>query len=431
MMPIQPISLTSLGPDSQLFAIGLNHETAPVAVRERLAFSNENLGPAVQNLLSSSDVSEAVILSTCNRTEIYCYAKQPHEIVQWLCQHHQLDVSDIQKYLYLLQPDAMIHHVFRVAAGLESMVLGETQILGQLKYAVQSAQRVGGLGAHLNKLFQYTFSVAKQVRTETGIGEHSVSMAAAALKLSEQILGDTSKQSILFVGAGEMIELVSTYFQAKHPKKMTIANRSLERGQELAHQLGAETCTLSDLTDRLHDFDVIVTCTASLLPLIGKGMVEKALKQRRNSPLVFVDLAVPRDVEPEVRDLANAYLYTVDDLGRITQENKHHREAAVDEAEQIINQSVDEFITWLQSRALVPTIKRLREHTEQIRRKELEKARRSLMQGRDPHQVIEELSQGLNNKYLHHPLSYLRTATTREHDQLTQLIHQLFNLSKE
>ena len=431
MMPTQPISLTSLGPELQLFAIGLNHETAPVAIRERLAFSNENLGSALQNLLSSSDVTEAVILSTCNRTEIYCYAKQPHEIVHWLCQHHHLDVSDIQKYLYLLQPDAMIQHVFRVAAGLESMVLGETQILGQLKYAVQSAQRVGGLGAHLNKLFQHTFSVAKQVRTETGIGEHSVSMAAAALKLSEQILGDTSHQSILFVGAGEMIELVATYFRAKHPKKMTIANRSLERGQELALQLGAETCTLSELTDRLHDFDVIVTCTASLLPLIGKGMVEKALKLRRNSPLVFVDLAVPRDIEPEVRDLANAYLYTVDDLGRITQENKHHREAAVDQAQQIINQGVDEFINWLQSRALVPTIKRLKEHTEKIRKKELEKARRALMQGRDPHQVMEELAQGLNNKYLHSPLSYLRTISTKEHDQITQIVNQLFNLSKE
>ncbi|WP_297451542.1 glutamyl-tRNA reductase, partial [Ferrovum sp.] len=365
----------------QLHAFGLNHQTAPVAVRERVAFPQERLQPALSALLYATPAEEAVILSTCNRTEIYCKTPHPETVADWLADHHELAGFDLSQYLYHLDGSAAAHHAFRVASGLDSMVLGETQILGQVKQAVRLAEEAGTLGPLLNKMFQSTFSVAKAVRSQTGIGERTVSLAAAALKLSADVLGPMNEQQVLFIGAGEMIELVATYFLARHPRTVTIANRSPERGQALARQLGGHYLPLSELPLALAHHDVIVSSTASHLPLIGKGMVERALRERKHRPMVMIDLAVPRDIEPEVARLEDVFLYTVDDLGKVTQENKDSRQLAVEEAESIITRHVEDFLGWIAARSVVPTIRSLREQAEHYRQLELEKALRALNRG--------------------------------------------------
>ena len=410
----------------QLHAFGLNHETAPLSVREKVAFPQDRLIPALGELLRATAAEEAVILSTCNRTEIYCRTQAPEQVGQWLAEHHDLLGEDIAPYLYRRDGSAAAHHAFRVASGLDSMVLGKPQILGQVKQAVRTAEEAGTLGPLLHKLFQQTFSVAKAVRSQTAIGERSVSLAAAALKVATGVLGPVEEQHLLFIGAGEMVELVATHFLARRPLTVTVANRTLERGRTLAKQLGGHGITLSELQGELHRHDIVISSTASHLPLIGKGMVESALRARKHRPMVMIDLAVPRDIEAEVGTLGDVFLYTVDDLGGIVQENRDARQSAVEEAEAIISERVVDFVDWIHTRDVVPTIRLLRDHGEKYRQVELERARRALARGDDPQQVLEQLASGLLNKLLHHPVQTLHQSRGAHQQQLVEALHRLF-----
>lgn len=414
----------------QLTAVGLNHQTAPLSIREKLAFAAAALPKAVRNLARSNAATEAVILSTCNRTELYCVGDS-EEIIRWLADYYSLPIEEIRPYLYALDMQETVRHAFRVACGLDSMVLGEPQILGQIKDAVRVAQEQESMGKKLNALFQKTFSVAKEVRTDTAVGENSVSMASASVKLAEQIFPDIGDLNVLFIGAGEMIELVATYFAAKSPRLMTVANRTLARAQELCDKLGvnAEPCLLSDLPAILHDYDVVVSSTASQLPIVGKGMVERALKQRQSMPLFMLDLAVPRDIEAEVGDLNDAYLYTVDDMVNIVQSGKEARQKAAAAAETLVSEKVAEFVRQQQGRQSVPLIKALRDEGEKARKQVLENAMKQLAKGATAEEVLERLSVQLTNKLLHSPTQTLNKAGEEDKD-LVHAVAQIYHLDK-
>ncbi len=412
----------------QLFAFGVNHHTAPVSIRERVAFPPDVLERALHNLTHEGLASEAVILSTCNRTEIYCNTHSPEAVASWLADFHKIDRRELNPYLTILAKTEAVRHAFRVASGLDSMVLGETQILGQLKQAVDRAQSAGRVGTLLSKLFQRTFAVAKDVRTATEIGANTVSMSAAAVSLAERIFPSIAQQAVLLIGAGEMIELVATHFAARNPRRMMVINRTVERAHELCDRFGGEAAALTQLPELLHEFDIIITSTASPLPILGLGLAERALKSRRHRPMFMVDLAVPRDIEAEVGDLNDVYLYTVDDLGEVIRAGHDARRAKVDEAEAIIATHVNEFLHWLDSRRAVPTVRALRDHGERLRRHELDKALKHLAHGEDPAQVLEALSKSLANKFLHDPTHALNLAQGTEREQLAQQIERLFNL---
>ncbi|WP_424194006.1 glutamyl-tRNA reductase [Ampullimonas aquatilis] len=419
-----------------LLTLGINHVSAPLALREKVAFPVDRMHEALaafKHVWTAHDNCEVAILSTCNRTELYCAspAVPPEAVakhtINWLADYHQIANHDLQSHSYVLPQSNAVRHAFRVASGLDSMVLGEPQILGQMKEAVRFANDAGALGTYLNQLFQKTFSVAKEVRSQTEIGAHSVSMAAAAVKLSQRIFESLTEQKILFIGAGEMIELAATHFSAQHPKSLTIANRTLERGEKLINKLGmGRTMSLSELPDRLHEFDIVVSCTASTLPIIGLGAVERALKLRKRKPIFMVDLAVPRDIEPEVAKLPDIFLYTVDDLGNMVRSASAAREAAVAQAEAIIETRVQHFMHWLDARAVVPVIRELHNQGESWRLAELERAKRMLARGDDPQAVLEALSQSLTNKFLHGPSTALNTAAGEEREQLLKLVPALF-----
>lgn len=408
-----------------LFTLGINHHTAPLDVREQVAFNADKLGEALAGLTQDSAVREAAILSTCNRTELYCAAESPEAVVQWLTQYHGLRREDVAPYLYTLDPRDTIRHAFRVASGLDSMVIGEPQILGQMKDAVRVAESAGTLGTLLNKLFQRSFAVAKEVRTTTAIGANIVSMAAAAVHLAERIYERIADQKVLFIGAGEMIELCATHFAARNPKHLAVANRTIERGRELADRFNGEAFRLDELAARLPEFDIVVSCTASPLPIIGLGMVERAVKVRRHRPIFMVDLAVPRDIEPEVGELDDVFLYAVDDLANVVESGLESRQAAVVEAEAIIEERVDGFLTWLDSRATVPVIRALRDSAERHRRHEVEHALKLLAKGEPAEAVIDQLAQRLTNKLLHAPTQTLSQAAGRAdlYDAALHLFH--------
>ncbi|HRZ00073.1 MAG TPA: glutamyl-tRNA reductase [Burkholderiaceae bacterium] len=414
-----------------LLTLGLNHTTAPLAVRERVAFVPEEVGGTIAQLrerLRGADggaLSEAAIVSTCNRTEFYCAVQEPErarEALQtFLAREKQVDLSELQHHSYVLPHASAVRHAFRVASGLDSMVLGEPQILGQMKQAERLARGAGGLGLLLNHLFQRTFAVAKEVRSTTEIGAHSVSMAAAAVRMAQRIFGDLGGESVLFVGAGEMIELCATHFAAQRPRSLTVANRTVERAEALAHRFHAHAMRLGELPEALHRFDIIVSCTASSLPIIGLGMVERAIRSRRHKPIFIVDLAVPRDVEPEVARLDDVYVYTVDDLGRVVQSGVEGRQAAVSQAEAIIESRVRDFESWLNARAAVPLIQGLRERADQLRGVELERARRQLARGESPEAVLEALAHALTAKFLHDPMAALRNSEVDDPAERAQI----------
>ena len=424
----------------QLLAIGLNHTTAPVALREKVAFPTDQLGQAVASARAwfgqtagPGFSDEAAILSTCNRTELYSASNASGGVdaaidttAHFLAQYHKLSYAELRPHLYTLPHDHAVRHAFRVASGLDSMVLGEPQILGQMKDAVRQADAAGGLGTYLHQMFQRTFAVAKEVRSTTEIGAHSVSMAAAAVRLSQRIFDKISDQHVLFIGAGEMIELCLTHFAAQHPKSLTIANRTLERGEALAHRVNGNAMRLAELPDQLHRFDIVVSCTASQLPIIGLGLVERAIKARRHKPIFMVDLAVPRDIESEVARLDDVFLYTVDDLGAVVQTGVEFRQAAVAQAEAIIETRVQSFMHWLDTRTVVPLIQDLQESGESLRLIELERARKLLARGEDIDAVLEALSKGLTAKFLHGPQQALHQAQGEERARLAQLLPQLF-----
>lgn len=412
----------------ELFAFGINHQTAPLTLREQVVFSAENLVQALRDLVDRHPVKEAAIISTCNRTEVYCHTDEPRQAMHWLAEYHRLKTQNIEPHLYQLPRERAVKHAFRVASGLDSMVLGEAQILGQFKTAVRAAESAGTLGLLLNKLFQRTFSVAKAVRSETDIGASTVSMASAAVRLAERIYPTIAAQSVLFVGAGEMIELTATHFSAKHPKHVTFANRTLDRAQHLAERFRGRTITFNELASQLAVHDIIVTCTASMLPIIGKGLIESALRARKHRPLLIIDLAVPRDVETEVGGLDDVFLYTVDDLGRIAREGLDMRESAVAQAEAIIETQVGDFMQWLDNRKLVPTIRALRDDAERMRRRELERAMRRIAHGDDAAHVVEQLSHALTNKFLHAPTHALNHASDEDREQLVGMLRRLHQL---
>jgi glutamyl-tRNA reductase len=410
----------------QLYTFGINHQTAPVEIREKVAFPPEGLADALHELASLPAVYEAAILSTCNRTEIYCRTDAPEQILQWLTHFHDLAKFDLAPFVYTHQGTKSLEHAFRVASGLDSMVLGETQILGQLKDAVRAAEQAGTLGAMLHPYFQRTFSVAKEVRARTQIGASSVSMAAAGVRLAGNIYDDWSQLNILFIGAGEMIDLTAQHFAAKKPKRITIANRTLQRGEELAQKFGAQAISLSDLPQHLALHDIVVSCTASTLPLLGKGLVERAIKARKHRPMFMLDLAVPRDIEPEVSELNDVYLYTVDDLAEVVREGRDARQGAVVEAQAIIDNHVADFMRWLETRGQVPVIRQLRDHAESYKQIEIERAKKMLARGDDPVAVLEQLGNGLINKFLHHPTRVLKDAEGIEREKLSQLLGKLY-----
>ena len=410
-----------------LFTLGINHRTAPLSVREQLAFHAEELRRALADLASGGRVHEAAILSTCNRTELYFQADTPQAAVEWLADYRRLTSQEIEPYLYTHPEREAVRHAFRVASGLDSMVLGEPQILGQMKEAVRIARESGTLGTTLNKLFQHSFAVAKDVRSTTAIGASIVSMAAAAVRLAERIFERIAEQKVLFIGAGEMIELCATHFAAKKPKQMVIANRTIDRGRALADRFGATAIRLEELGERLSEFDIVVSCTASQLPIIGLGLVERAIKARPHRPMFMVDLAVPRDVELEVGALDDVFLYTVDDLAQVVESGMESRQTAVADAETIVSARVDSFLLWLQTRETVPVIRSLRDSAERIRRHEMEHALKLLAKGDDPATVLDQLSHRLSNKFLHAPTQALSQAEG-DRGELQAVVTRLFNL---
>ena len=410
-----------------VWALGINHHTAPLDLRSRFAFPLDKLGETVRTLRTRLDgAPETAVLSTCNRTEIYCaspgVALEP--TMQWLAQAGGVSPDSLTHHVYSLQSEQAARHAFRVASGLDSMVLGEPQILGQMKDAVRVAQESGTLGATLHQMFQRSFAVAKEVRTATDIGAQSVSMAAAAVRLASNLFEDLGQIRVLLIGAGDMITLTGTHFAARRPKQMVVANRTASRGQRLAVELGGESMSLAELPLRLHEFDAVISCTASLLPIVGLGAVERALKQRRRKPMFMVDLAVPRDIEPEVAELQDVYLYTVDDLGHVVQNAKDSRQAAVVQAEAIVDSGVRQFMHWLQQRQSVPLIQQLQSQAQQWQEAELQRARKRLAKGEDADEVLQALAHGLSQKMLHPMVKRLQTP--EHHGQAVQAITTLF-----
>jgi glutamyl-tRNA reductase len=416
-----------------VWALGINHNTAPLDMRGRFAFAMDKVEPHLQALRQSLNRNpEAAIVSTCNRTEIYCAGDEAamEQTLSWLAASGGVSTHELRSHTYHLEGDAVARHAFRVASGLDSMVLGEPQILGQIKDAVRAAEAAGALGTTLSQMFQRSFAVAKEVRTSTEIGAHSISMAAAAVRLSSQLFEDLAQVKVLFVGAGEMIELCATHFAAKNPKSIAIANRTFERGEKLAVRFGAEVMRLSDLPDRLHEFDAVISCTASTLPIIGLGAVERALKKRRHRPMFMVDLAVPRDIEPEVKALGDVYLYTVDDLASVVQTAQASRQAAVAQAEAIVDAGVQSFAHWVEQRNTVPLIQQLNAQADEWRAVEIVRARKLLAKGEDVEAVLEALSKGLTQKMLHGTFAELRAGDEQARERATQAAQHFF-LRKE
>ena len=413
-----------------LFTLGINHRTAPLSVREQVAFHAEELRRALADLAGRARAHEVAILSTCNRTELYCQAESPQVIGQWLSEYRRVPHGDIEPYLYVHPEREAVRHAFRVASGLDSMVLGEPQILGQMKEAIRIAREEGTLGATLNKLFQNSFAVAKDVRSTTAIGANIVSMAAAAVRLAGRIFERITDQRVLFIGAGEMIELCATHFAAQQPRQIVVANRTVDRGRVLAERFGATAIRLEDVAERLPEFDIVITCTASQLPILGLGLVERAIKARRHRPMFMVDLAVPRDVELEVGQLDDVFLYTVDDLAQVVQDGMEARQSAVVDAEAIVDARVDGFLQWLHARDSVPVIRALRDGTERVRRHEMEHALKLLARGDDPAAVLDQLSHRLTNKFLHAPTQALQQIEGNR-SEVQAMIVRLFHLHSD
>lgn len=413
-------------------AVGLNYNTAPVAIRERLAFPAEILQSSLHELWHLNEISEAAILSTCNRTEFYCASTTTNQqiLIDWVARSKNIDPIDFTPYLYCHTDNHTIRHMFRVACGLDSMILGEPQILGQMKTAYQAACDAGTLGKHLGKLFQHTFSAAKKVRTDTAIGSSPVSVAFAAVQLAGQIFNKLSEQTALLIGAGETIELTARHLTQLGIGRLIIANRTFDKAHTLATQFNGYAIALSELPNHLAEADIVISSTASQLPILGKGRVESALKKRKHKPMFMVDLAVPRDIEPEVEQLRDVYLYTVDDLQNTIDQNMNSRKQAAEQAEEIIETQVDYFLAWLRAQGAQSTIRDYRTQVEQLRDAALEKAITTLKNGADPEQALHRLAHNLTNKLLHTPCTQMREAAENERHDLISAAREIFKLHK-
>lgn len=412
-----------------VFSLGLNHTTAPIAIRERAAVAADHLDEALTDIRKRTDIKEATILSTCNRTEIYCHIPDDKidAVGEWLCDFHELDRTEVSPYLYSLPGPQAVKHAFRVASGLDSMVLGEPQILGQMKTAFASAHRNGNTGKVLNRLFQTTFSVAKEIRTSTSIGSQAISIAYAAVALAKQIFSDISNQTVLLIGAGETIELVCRHLHSQGVHKIIIANRTIERARALTNELDAQAITLHELPTRLPDADMVFSSTGSTLPILGKGAFENSLRTRKNKPVFIVDLAIPRDVEPQVAELPNTYLYTVDDLQDVINENVASRQKAAQQAEKIVELQTHQFMTWYKNLSAIPTIREMRNQAQSLTENELNSAMRRLQAGDDPEEVLKVFAHSLQQKFMHSPTEVLRDQHSEE---LLEAARHLFNLNK-
>ena len=412
-----------------ILAFGLNHSSAPLEVREKVVIAPENLPQALQALRQVNEVQEAAILSTCNRTEVYCSGSAgTAAAIDWFHDFHGLPHRELQPFIYEHPDENAVKHMLRVASGLDSMVLGEPQVLGQLKDAYQAAIRNRSVGKLLGQLFQHSFKVAKQVRSNTAIGSHPVSVAYAAVRLAQQIFGDLDRQTALLIGAGETIELVARHLHDAGVQRMIIANRTLERSQNLASEFSAYAITLADITQHLDEADIIISSTASQLPILGKGALETAIQKRKHRPVFIVDIAVPRDVEAEAGELEDVYLYTVDDLKDVIDENMRNRQKAAAQAEEIIDTQVIQYMAWLHSLDSVSTIKALRNQARHIQSKEFEAALKKIKQGGDVEAVLEQVCRSLTNKLIHNPSSQLREASAEGRQDLIQAAHELFVL---
>jgi glutamyl-tRNA reductase len=414
-----------------LLAFGINHKTAPVAVREKVAFAPDKLEAALRDLLSVTAVNEAAIVSTCNRTELYCNLPDTDsaDVIAWFRNYHSLSAEELDPYIYTHLDNQAVQHILRVASGLDSLVLGEPQILGQIKDAYHTASQAGTIGQLLNRLFQHTFSVAKEVRTDTAIGSSPVSVAFAAVSLAKQIFSDLSEHTALLIGAGDTIELVARHLNEQGVKHLIVANRTVERAMTLAGQFdNSEAIALADMPARLPEADIIISSTASQLPILGKGAVERALKLRKHRPMFMVDIAVPRDIEPEVGDLSDVYLYTVDDLHEVIEEGRQSREEAAEQAQEIIENQVEHYMGWLRSLEAVNTIRNFRQQAEHLRDEAIQNALRQLAAGKNPELVIAELGRILTQKLLHQPTVQMNRAAFEGREDLLDIARDLFNL---
>jgi len=413
-----------------IFALGINHKTAPVEIREKVAFTPERLSEALRALTAQNHVTEAAILSTCNRTEIYCgvEGEDSRAVLEWFSEFHKLNASEVEPYFYAHPDRLAVRHMLRVASGLDSLVLGEPQILGQMKQAFTAAHEAGTVGQLLNRLFQHTFSVAKQVRTDTAIGASPVSVAFAAVSLAKQIFSDMSRHTALLIGAGETIELVARHLHETGIGRIIVANRTVERAHNLAAEFNGYAIALPEIPNHLAEADIVISSTASPLPILGKGAVESALKARKHRPMLMVDIAVPRDIEAEVRDLEDVYLYTVDDLQSIIDEGLRSRQEAALQAEEIIDVQVGHFMGWLKSLESVDLIRRYRDSVEQQRDQAVQAALHQLQLGRAPDEVLRELGRQLTNKLMHAPCSQMKLAGYDGRTDLLDAARELFNL---
>lgn len=413
-------------------ALGINHKTASVDVRERVAFTPAQLAEALQQLCRHTDSREAAILSTCNRSELYLEQDSPgiDAVLQWLADYHRLSLDELRACAYVHRDESAVRHMMRVASGLDSLVLGEPQILGQMKTAYAMAREAGTIGPLLGRLFQAAFNTAKTVRTDTAIGENPVSVAFAAVSLAKQIFSDLRRSQALLIGAGETITLVARHLHEQGVRRIVIANRTLERGRALAEQVGGQAILLADIGQELANSDIVISSTASQLPILGKGAVESALKQRKHKPMFMVDIAVPRDIEPEVGELDDVYLYSVDDLHEVIEENLKSRQDAAKAAEELVAAGAEDFMLRLRELAAVDVLKAYRRQAERLRDEELAKAQRLLINGADPLEVIASLARVLTNKLLHAPSVQLKKLSADGRFDALAVAQELFALDE-
>ncbi len=411
----------------QIQLIGLNHKTAPIKLREKLVFANDMLTQALLELKEKMS-SDILILSTCNRTEIYQSASDSKTLITWLAKFHNIKEMNLKPHLYTFKNEAAFSHACRVAAGLDSMILGETQILGQMKQALKQSEFVGGQGKNIAIFFQKVFETAKLVRTKTGIGASSTTVASTILKVADKIYGKSNNVNILFVGAGEMTQLCCKYFSANNKKKLTIANRSIKNGMALAKKVGGHPILIGDIHHTMHSFDIVISSTSSQLPIIGLGMIEKAIRLRKHKPMLLIDLAIPRDIEPEVAELDDIFLYTFDDLAKITEKNIKNREKETAKAELLIQQQCEEFMSHLQQKTVAPYIKNLNNKFEQTRISEVKKMEKDLKKGVPVEQVLDKLSKNLTKKFLHSPTKALNDNAKHKNLDGIEFLKKIFNL---
>ncbi len=416
-----------------LVAIGLNHHTAPLEVRERITFAPERMTDALSQLRHQLRVPEAAIVSTCNRTEIYCGmdTRRADHVVEWLHDFHQAPSETFSPYLFTRVDQAVVQHLMRVCSGLDSLILGEPQILGQIKQAYREAGETGAVGKHLSLLFQSAFNVAKQVRTDTAVGASPVSVAFAAVSLAKQIFGDLDEHTALMIGAGETIELALQHLKTSGIGNVIIANRTLARAESLAEQYGAEATTLANIPQLLHHADITISSTASQLPILGKGAVEQALKARKHQPMAMIDIAVPRDIEPQVSDLSDVFLYTVDDLSEIIDRGMQARKQAAEKAEHIIEHQASDFMRKMRGLSAGSTIAELRAQAGSIQQQTLDKALAMIAKGEAPEKALQYYAHTFTNKLLHKPSAGLRAATESGDESLIRSTRQLFDLDAE